>query len=96
MIFQKWLTINSKGSARITQGRPSTGYDEISILLRFDIPKELFERPKLVANVRIPAEAVRQEVITAEIVDNIESVIKSSIGMDLKVSVVDPHTDEQD
>ena len=43
MKVKKWLTINSRGIARLTQGKPNIDWDEVSILLDVNLPHLIFE-----------------------------------------------------
>jgi hypothetical protein len=90
MKIQKWLTISDTGTTKISVNRPYMNVDEIAILLNLEIPDALFTKPKLIAQIKVPDEAVSQETISAEVTDNIEEAIKSVTGLEMRVSVVDP------
>ena len=90
MKIEKWLTMNRSGTAKINTKRPYMGVSEIAILLSLEIPDALFTKPKLIAEMKIPNEAVTQEQISAEVTDNIEEAIKSVTGLEMRVSVVEP------
>jgi hypothetical protein len=90
MKIQKWLTISYTGTTKISVNRPYMNVDEIAILLNLEIPDALFTKPKLIAQIKVPDEAVSQETISAEVTDNIEEAIKSVTGLEMRVSVVDP------
>jgi hypothetical protein len=80
MKIQKWLTISRSGTANISVNRPHMDVAEITIWLNLEIPDALFTKPKPVAEIKIPNEAVTQEQITAQVTDNIEQAIKSVTG----------------
>jgi hypothetical protein len=90
MKVQKWLTISSSGTAKISVNRPYMNVGEIAILFSLEIPDALFSKPKLVAEIKVPDTAVTQEQVTTEVTDNIEEAIKSVTGLEMRVSVVEP------
>jgi hypothetical protein len=94
VIFQKWLTIGRGGSARLTAGKPSTRWNEVSILLEIELPKALFERPRLSASINIPDEAVGPARIDANVIENVREAIKTATGLEFHVSVVKDESDD--
>jgi len=88
MKLQKWITINSRGSARITKGRPALDADEIAMMLDISLPDALFRKPRLEARIDIPEEAAQAEVITSEVVGNVQEAIESATGLTVVVNVV--------
>jgi len=56
MKIQNWLTINNRGSTRITKSKPNIQWNEVSMKLNIEIPNSLFERPLLTANIKIDGE----------------------------------------
>jgi len=72
----KWLTVNSRGSARLTQGKPAISWDEISIFLEINLPNELFSRPRLKAKIDIPEDAVAPELISTKVIENVKEAIE--------------------
>ena len=48
----------------------------------------------ITAEVKIPQDSVVPDKITAEVTDNIEQAIKSVIGLEMRVSVVEPEEGE--
>lgn len=93
MKLQKWITINSRGSARLTKGRPALDSDEIAMMLDITLPDALFRKPRLEARIDIPEEAGQPEVITSEVVENVKEAIESATGLTISVNVVEA-TDE--
>lgn len=89
------MTINSRGAARLTKGRPSLYADEISMQLNMELPDALFRKPRLEASIKIPEEAVQTEVINSDVTDNISEAIKSSTGLDVVIRIVNPEEDEE-
>ena len=88
MRVQKWLTINSRGSTRLTQSKPSIFANEISILLDINLPKALFEKPRLEASITIPEEAAGPDLITTEVIENVSEAIEKSTGLTFAINVI--------
>lgn len=88
MRVKKWITINSRGIARLTQGRPNIESDEISILLDINLPDELFKKPRLEAKIDIPKEAAGPDVLNSEVVENVKEAIKQATGLDFSINVI--------
>lgn len=88
MNIKKWLTVKSNESARLTQGKPVVGVDEVSILLDINLPDELFRRPRLEAKIEIPQEAAGPETISSEVIENVQEAIQKSTGLTFSINVV--------
>lgn len=88
MKIQKWLTINSRGAARLTQGKPGIDWNEVSVLLDINLPDELFNRPRLEAKIEIPKEAAGPEVLNSEVVENVQEAIKQVTGLTFSINVI--------
>lgn len=84
----KWLTINERGAARITRGKPSIRWDEVSIALNINLPDALFDKPRLEAKINIPEEAAAKETITTEVVENVKEAIETATGLTFSINVV--------
>ncbi len=93
MNVKKWLTINSRGSARLTQSKPRITYDEVSILLDVNLPDALFDRPRLEAKIEIPDEAVGPEALNAEVIENVKEAIKQATGLTFSINVIQEEKD---
>ena len=85
---KKWLTINSRGCARLTQGKPGISWDEISICLELNLPDELFRKPRLEAKIDIPKEAAGPDVLSSEVVENVKEAIEKSTGLTFSINVI--------
>jgi hypothetical protein len=94
MKIKKWLTITQNGAARLTSGKPSIRWDEISILLECNIPDEIFRRPRLEAKIDLPKEAVGPDVLSSEVVENVKEAIEQNTGLTFSVNVIKEDTDE--
>jgi len=88
MKVNKWLTINSRGAARITQGKQTISWDEVSILLDINLPDELFRKPRLEAKIDIPKEAAGPDVLNSEVVENVREAINQATGLEFSINVI--------
>jgi len=90
MKIKKWLTIGANKSARLSVGKPSIDWDEISILLEIELPDALFKRPRLEAKITVPDEAAVTGVIESVVADNVQIAIEQATGLSFSVSVAQP------
>lgn len=90
MKIKKWLTVASNKSARLTAGKPSLDWDEVSIMLEVDIPDAMFKRPRLEAKITVPDEAAAAETINASVSDNVQEAIEQATGLTFSISVAKP------
>ena len=88
MKTRHWITVRRNGSARLTKRKPEIDADEVSIQLALSLPDELFTKPQLQAEITVPTEVVRKEVIDASITDNVQEAIHQATGLSFAVSVV--------
>ena len=56
MKINGWLTINYRGTMKVTKNKPSLEWNEISMFLNVELPDSLFKRPHLQANIKIDGE----------------------------------------
>lgn len=105
MTIYKYLIISATISRYGYVGKPSVALrdrepklkgNEISLKLALDLPDALFKRPQLEAKMVVPAEAAAKIKITPEITDNIEKIIKETIGLTMAVSVVPQEEKKKD
>lgn len=89
-----WLAVTENGGVKSRKNKPDVRANEIPIRLDLDIPDELFQRPVLQANVKVPKESYMQQPITAEVADNIEDIIRQKTGLEFSVTV--NHREEED
>lgn len=85
-----WITINNRGIIRTTKGQPSIDWNEVSIRININLPDELFDRPRLTADITIPKEAALPTEITAETVEDCKDAIKQATGLEMSITVVKP------
>lgn len=88
MEIRKWLTISSRGAARLTQGKPTISWNEVSILLNIDLPDALFKKPRLEAKIEIPEEAVGPDCLSSEVVENVQEAIEQATGLNFSINVI--------
>jgi len=88
MKINKWLTINSNGSARLTSGKPDLVWNEISIYLDLNVPDALFKKPRLEATINIPEEAAGPDKLTSEVVENVKEAIETATGLTFSINVI--------
>ena len=93
MRVKNWLTINSRGSARLTKSKPDLRWDEVSISLEVNLPNELFNRPRLEAKIDIPQEAVGPEVIDSNVIENVQEAIEQKTGLQFSINVIKGESD---
>ena len=94
MRTQFYLIVNKNGSVRTTKKQPGLSWDEISVKLNLELPKELFERPMLSANIKVDSDQVSARDISPELSNNIQEAIKQHAGIDIKLQVVAPEKSE--
>ena len=91
-----WLTINSRGNGRLTKTQPNTDWNEVSMALNVDIPDAIFKRPRLSAEVQIPKEAAQPQEITASVIGDFETAIKTATGMDVRITLVNEEDEPEE
>lgn len=61
----------------------------VVLKLNLELPVSLFKKPQLEATISIPDDKVSQPTITTEVMENIKEVLKSQIGVDMKITLVE-------
>jgi hypothetical protein len=103
MNIEKYLVVTAVKSryggytarVELREREPKLKGDQLSLLLRLEVPNALFERPKLRATMKVPDEAVPQVNITPEITTNIEAIIRERTGLEMVVTLVDQPQEEK-
>jgi len=95
MNIKHWLTINERGSARMTKNKPAVDVDEISILLDINVPDALFDKPRLEASINIPEDAVGPDVINSEVIENVKDAIEQSTGLTFAINVIKDEAEDK-
>jgi len=76
---------NWKSSARFVKSAPGLTANEIAIRVECNLPDELFTRPQLKFKIDVPKEAIPQKEITAEVIGNVQDLIQSNLGIEVKL-----------
>ena len=77
-----WKTLG----ARLAHRKPTLKPGEVAVELRVQVPLAMFQRPTLRAKVVVPDGVPLQQVITAEVQDNIARVLNEQLGLRMEVS----------
>ena len=75
-------------SFRVTKTRPGLDHNEIAVKINLELPDALFTKPTLEAKVVVSEKAVSQPIIEADVIDNVEQIIKDQTGFTVKLAVV--------
>lgn len=102
MRIDKYLVVKGKknrysglsAQVRLVEREPSLAGDEVAVRVLIEIPDAFFKRPTLLAEMKIPDEAVPTIKLTPEVTDNVEKLIKEGTGLEMKVSLV-PYKEEE-
>lgn len=88
IVTSVWIVVNKKGSVRSSRKYPSNiQSDEVAFSLKISLPYALFDKPRLSATVTVPESAVKEELISEDIIDNIGETLKQSLNMDINIKV---------
>lgn len=82
-----YLTVNNRGSVRVTKTQPSLDWNEVSILLNLNIPDQVFRKPILQADITIPEEVVANSPINADVANNVALAIEQATGLKFAITV---------
>lgn len=95
MRIASYIVIKKSGSkyapryhSRLTQNSPALASNEIAVKIALEIPDGVFEKPLFEAKVSVPEAAVSRPVIEAEVIDNVEKIIKQNTGFEVKLEIV--------
>jgi hypothetical protein len=77
-------------NVRLATRKPSLQPGEVAVRVTLDLPRALFERPALEARISVPADQVNRPTINAAVVENIREVLQQQLGVDLRISLVEP------
>ena len=69
--------------------KPSVDSNQVALKLSLRLPVALFEKPLLAAAIRVEGDVPSIEV-TPETVSTIQDVIRSTAGLDVELTVVEP------
>lgn len=96
IIGAKRRRVNSYGAGaidglalpRVTTRKPKTSADEVAIFVTLTLPKMLFERPQFTASIAVDDSQTSAPIIDAGVVNNIETLVREQLGIDLRISEV--------
>lgn len=75
---------------RLTDRPPTLQPGEVSMYVNMSIPRALFQKPTLKAEITVPADAVSEPTISAEVKNNIAEIVKQQTGLDLTITISKP------
>lgn len=95
MKIANWLIVNKNGIKGVRKTKPDLAYNEIAVKINLDIPKELFDRPTIEANLKI--DNVPNNAYNPDIIINTKELIEQQTGakIEFKVLNVEESEDEQ-
>jgi hypothetical protein len=85
-----FLVIDAEGSLRLTATPPYLRANEIMMKLAIKVPRNIFTKPSLSAEITVPAEAGNPSVIEAKTVADMQEAVRQATGMELSITVVPP------
>ncbi len=77
-------------TVRATERQPSLVGGEVAIRVTAELPDVLFVRPLLTAKITVPIDKVSPATIDASITDNIASVVRQQLGLDMTITIGNP------
>ncbi len=100
MQITQYIVIKKKNrwsyGSRMTKSNPAIASNEIAVKVMIEIPDAVFDKPTLQAQITIPEEAVSRPVISAEVVDNVQEIIKQNTGFDVRLEVIEKDKEEEE
>lgn len=82
-----FLVIAADGRLRVTAGAPRLEANEVTMKLSIRVPRALFTKPMMSAQIEIPSDAGNPPYLNAVIVGDIQAAVKQAMGMDLSITV---------
>ena len=86
MKTQAWLIIDKNGVKSVRKSRPALKWDELSICLDLEVPKELFARPTISA--RLEIKDIPNSSYSPELIINTAELIEQQTGAKINFTVV--------
>jgi hypothetical protein len=77
-----------KYSSRMTVGSPVLQSNEVAVKVTLILPDAIFDKPAFEAKVVVPEDAVTKTLVSAEVIDNVQEIIKQNTGFEVKLEVV--------
>jgi hypothetical protein len=73
----------------MTTENPALAANEVAVKVTLELPDAVFEKPAFEAKIEIPEAAVSKPVINAEVVDNVQEIIKQNTGFTVKLELIE-------
>lgn len=86
MKIVSWLIINKNGIKGVRKTKPDLAYNEIAIKINMELPKELFERPTIEANLKITD--VPNIAYNPDIIINTKELIEQQTGAKIEFKIL--------
>lgn len=83
-----FLTVNSRGSVKVTKNKPGLNFDEIAISVNLEVPDAFFHKPQIQATISLPESAATKQSIDAEVLENLEKSIIQNTGIRVQFSAL--------
>ncbi len=87
MKIEKWLIINSKGAANLKVNKPRLASNEIAMQINIEVPDALFNKPVLVASIKVDDSAAASSLIESVVYDNVQEIIEETTGLNFDISI---------
>ncbi len=78
-----------KYTSRMTVGSPALQANEVAVKISLELPDAIFDKPAFEAKVVVPDAAVSKPIISADVIDNVQDIIKQNTGFEVKLEVVE-------
>lgn len=79
--YSAWVVADAQGGLRLVRGQPDTARGEVAVSMTFRLPKSLFRKPLLRAEVHVP------EMAPLSKDEAIQAVVAAISGSDFDVDV---------
>lgn len=93
MQISQYIIIKKKNKwsygSRMTKESPALASNEVAVKVILEMPDGIFDKPAFEAQINIPEEAITKPVISAEVIDNVQDIIKQNTGFEVKLEVVE-------
>jgi len=80
--------------SRLTKDLPKLDSNEVAVKVSIELPDNIFTKPQFEAKIVIPKEAISRPVITSEVVDNVQEIIKQNTGFEVKLELIEKEGDD--
>lgn len=88
LVFSEWKGRGAKWlDVRVAERNPTLKPGEVSMYVTLEVPRALFQRPQLSAEIKIPANAALPPVVNAEVVGDLAKQLSEATGFDITLKV---------